>query len=250
MATIAPVLHSFPPELSDLLQEFHLTPVGLSEFGSKLFFAGPYVLKTSSTIASAREEAERMNWLRGKIEVPEVVWFDDDYVLMTRLRGVLLSEDASLASPSAMKGVLSRLRKVSPDNCPFDSSNLALLARARRLVEEGLIQRGKLSSEYGGASPEELLARAERVLPKCDEQAVIHGRLTLESILWGNGEFGGLVDAGLAGVGDPYRDLTFAAMSLGRSTGVSDADAMTILFGGSDWDRARFEFHRMLSEIL
>jgi len=103
------------------------------------------------------DEAERLRWLDGKVQVPRVLSFlvedDWEHLLMTGLPG-LNGVDAGREDPSAvvlgLAGALRQLHAQSIAACPFDETVERRIERAHEQVRSGLVDESDLDEERRG----------------------------------------------------------------------------------------------------
>jgi kanamycin kinase/aminoglycoside 3'-phosphotransferase-2 len=172
-----------------------------------------------------RDEAERLDWLEGKLPVPEIVHYLDDatgvYLVTEAVPGHALTEfnhenDALKRHMTVeLAWGLRRVHALDPTGCPFDHTPARQLAR----LESQLV-------EHSGTAPSDELKAAYTFLnnlkaeqPSADDLVFTHGDPCLPNILIEGDRLSGFIDLGSAGIGDRYRDLALARWSLGYNFG-------------------------------
>lgn len=146
---------------------------------------------------------------------------------------------------------LRSLHRLPVDACPFDSSNDALVAEARRRVAAGIVEADAFDSAYRRYGPNELLAFVEQTELPPSRRVVIHGDARLDNLALdppGPPRWAGL---GRLGAGDPYRDL--ATLSLDLVAGGAASEVLGTFFeacGIDQPDVRRLDFHILLDQLL
>lgn len=245
---------------------FEADRIGMSGAGVRLY--PDAVLKISRDDGSARREAGIMEWLRGKLPVPEILACEREnghqFLLMTRLPGVMLCEGSVLADPLHVTGLLAEaleaVGSVDIAGCPRGAGLDTELAIAREHVERGEVDVENTDPATFGPGgfrdPEHLLRWLEENRPP-ESPAFTHGDMCLPNIFTENGKISGLLDLGGAGVGDPYRDYAIVRRSLhdnldghhGHSCPGFDADVLFDILGISP-DREKLRYYALLDELF
>lgn len=208
-----------------------------------------YFLKTSpavyaSTTYSVLREAAVLQWLSGKVNVPQVVLTAQDaqqeYMITRAAPGVPLAalledEDRALA---VFQEALRQLQAIDISGCPFDSSAAVRLRELAFLVSRGLIDEDYDLSPWPGLhTPQDLLDRLHATIP--DEELVFsHGDLGDSNIFVHNNELH-FIDLGRGGKADRWLDIAFAHRNLREE--VSAAAAARLLRSDAAAKRAFFE---------
>lgn len=211
-------------------------------------------LKKSAAAQSTerRDEAVRLEWLRGRVPVPKVVYVHEDargmWLVMTAVPGVDLTHfnGESPAVKRRLAGELARalrqLHALGPRGCPFDHSAAQELER----LEERLLA---LEASIGdGARLQSAYRKLEvlRHMQPEEDLVLTHGDACLPNVLVLGHEFSGFVDLGAAGRGDRYRDLERACWSLVYNYGEGYDEVFLSAYGIAEPDRAKLDFYRGL----
>jgi aminoglycoside phosphotransferase len=218
-------------------------------------------LKVQSARAapSLRGERDRLLWIAGRLPVPEVVaWAEregHEYLLLSAVPGEPASDAATGAAArrvAALVGAaLRRVHALPAAGCPFDASNETLIAAAKRNVERGAVDAEDFDPERRGRSPADVLVDVRRARPRAPGPSVfLHGDASFPNFLVVRRTLGGVVDWGMAGTGDPYRDLALALRSLGWNHGPRWTDELVAGYGLDALDASRVAFHAMLDELF
>jgi aminoglycoside 3'-phosphotransferase-2 len=204
-----------------------------------------------------RDEAERLQWLEGKLPVPRVVSFvtegGRDFLLMTSVPGVNGAEVAAGEARRVVIGLargLKMLHALPRDGCPFDQSLAAQIERARRRVAAGLVDESDFDEERLGRSARDVLAEIEAQRPSGEVLTLTHGDACLPNIMFEGGQFAGFIDCGRFGVADPYQDLALAARSIAFNLGQEHVRAFFGHYGIVEADEPKLAFYRLLDELF
>lgn len=212
-----------------------------------------YFLKTSpsvyaDTTYSVQREASVMQWLTGKLNVPEVVLTAQDdeqeYMITRAVPGVPLSSLIAAGRPvtALFHQALHQLQSIPIVNCPFDAGAAVRLRELAYLVDSGLIDEDYNFNAWPGlATPQDLLARLHATLP--DEDRVFsHGDLGDSNIFVTDNDTLYFIDLGRGGKADRWLDIAFvhrnlredvsdnAAAQFLTTLGVQDAAAKRLFF--------------------
>lgn len=252
MATTVPVLNPFPPDLADLLSDFSLIPITVGMSGSRVYQAGPYMLKTTSAYSTAEQEAERLRWLDGILPVPEVVWNDRDYLLMTRMDGKPLHElpISGHAAAELLGNAVRMWHLTQMEDRRYSTTNRDWLELVRVRVQNHEVDQAEFEEMFADRTPADLLSEAESLWQENNENTLIHGDFCMPNILFEGDSVVGFVDAGWACFGDPYHDLALAERSLRHNFGDGHADAFWKAYGIRERNERLMQFHSIVDELL
>ena len=229
-------------------QVFHLKSPG----GENLY------LKTAHRVDSElAEEKQRLEWLKGKLSVPEVRLFvqtdERDYLLISEIEGAgahedLWKENVRRAIELLAKGVR-MIHSLPVADCPFDETLEAKIERARRRMELGLADESDFDDERQGRTAEDLFRELIATKPVSEDLVFTHGDYCLPNVLFKDWQISGFVDLGRAGVADRYQDIALLARSVCYNFGEKWTpfvfEALEI---EPDWER--IEFYKLLDEFF
>ncbi|HEX9927981.1 MAG TPA: APH(3') family aminoglycoside O-phosphotransferase [Pyrinomonadaceae bacterium] len=229
-------------------QVFHLK----SSSGENLY------LKTAPCVDSElAEEKQRLEWLKGKLSVPEVRLFvqtdERDYLLISEIEGAgahedLWKEDVPRAIELLSKGVR-MIHSLPVADCPFDETLEAKIERARRRIELGLVDESDFDDERQGRTAEDLFRELIATKPASEDLVFTHGDYCLPNVLFKDWQISGFVDWGRAGVADRYQDIALLTRSVCYNFGEKWTpfvfEALEI---EPDWER--IDFYKLLDEFF
>ncbi len=203
--------------------EYRTDDVGLS--GASVFLFQDRVLKISEAGEESEREYRILMWLKGRLPVPEVLCREvcggKDYLLMTRLSGVMSCDRRYMERPRELISVLAeglkRLWSLDVSGCPCRYGLEERLKAAEKQVEQGRVDVKQTEPETFGAngfrSPLQLLEWLQENRPE-EDLAFSHGDYCLPNIFARDGRLSGFLDLGRAGVADRYQDIALCWRSL------------------------------------
>lgn len=204
-------------------------------------------------------EARILDWLQGKLPVPEVlVYVADDryeYLISTEVAGQNGVRAMATLRPEAlvelMASGLRMIHTLDPATCPFDAGIELRLMQARYNVLNGLVDETDFDPErLGITTTQDILAALERERPATDDLVFTHGDYCLPNIIVRDSMIGGFIDWGRAGVADRYNDLAIASRSIRDNLGTRYEQYFFACYGLEQVDTGKIEYYRMLDELF
>jgi len=255
--------NSLPQTLSETLSGY-IWQQNLTGFSSSQVFhlknAGceNLYLKTAPCVDSElAEERQRLEWLKGKLSVPEVRLFvqtdERDYLLISEIEGAgahedLWKEDVRRAIELLANGVR-MIHSLSVADCAFDETLEAKIEQARRRMELGLVDESDFDDERRGRTAEDLFRELIATKPASEDLVFTHGDYCLPNVLLKDWQISGFVDWGRAGVADRYQDIALLTRSVCYNFGEKWTpfvfEALEI---EPDW--GRIDFYKLLDEFF
>lgn len=212
---------SIKNELKDLTYE--VDSMGMS--GSGIFLFPDRVLKVQEDSEEAASELQAMQWLSGRLSVPEVIAHQCEegksYLLMTRAAGRMACDKCYMRNPEKLTELLSQalqeLWQVDISACPLDWRLDRKLKVAHFYVENNLVDTENVEPETFGPggfkNPEDLLQWLTTHRP-AEELVLSHGDFCLPNIyIEDNGKFS-FIDLGRTGIADKWQDIALCYRSL------------------------------------
>lgn len=186
--------------------DFTVDDVGCSEDGV-LVFGDRFILKYSNDSARLKREAERIDWLHGKLPGAESVAFTEEngtsWYLRTSVNGDSLISERLLRDPDALTDALANavaaLRSLDGAGCPFRSSD-------------------SVGNDF------------------------VHGDLCLPNIYVNEkNELAGFIDVENSGLGDRKYDYSWMLWSLGYNLKTDKYDDMLMKKIGEEFDADAYD---------
>lgn len=212
---------------------------------------------TPGALPELGNEIERTRWLSARnVNVPGILDVFDDgqlcVVLMTALRG---SHPHEAALPIAdivasLARGLRALHALPADDCPFDETTPARLARARAAIEADHVDAGEFDDRNRGRSPLALYQQLAADAPRIEQGIVlVHGDATFDNLLLDAGGNVGFVDCGHAGRGDRYLDLEAITSDIEQHFGPQWLEPFAASYGIA-LDQTKLRFFDDLYELF
>lgn len=223
--------------------------------GGDRFFLKFSHRRFSSTMYGIGREAGVLDWLRGKVSVPDVVLYAENAkweCMVTRavpgkpLSAFLKDENRCV---EAFAEAIRQLQAISIADCPFDSRIAVRLAELAELMRMGKIDRDADLSVYPGVlTPEDLVERLKS--ESISEDPVFsHGDLCDNNLFIDERDRLFFLDLGRGGVSDRWMDITFACQNLAQE--VSEPAVEKFLSRLNLPDRSeRRKYFEMLDELF
>lgn len=257
---------SLPPDLHALIADDAWQEVWIGWTATRVFrLASPHgarYLKIAEPPADLTPEKQRLDWLRGRLPVPQVLHFADDlaaarqYLLLTALPGLPSFDDYFQDRRAhVIAQVAAGLRQIHAtplDDCPFDSQVAALIKRARVRVFEGRVDADRFAAPYQGRPPHSLLDEVIATRPAEEDFVFAHGDYCLPNVLIDpeHAALTGFVDWGDAGIADRYLDLALCARSITYNFGAAWVAPFWAAYGVGEIDHAKVTFFQLLDELF
>jgi kanamycin kinase/aminoglycoside 3'-phosphotransferase-2 len=260
----SPNNEDLPVSLAQMLSGYRRTQIfeGWSE--SKVFRLDGSNNKTLYLKTSPRTperslwaENRRLEWLRPKLPVPELLIFVEDevneYLLMTEIPGKPASQCPDQADVSQIieriAAALHTIHNLAIALCPFDESVDLKIERARQRMKLGLVNETDFDERYHGMSAKELFKEVIDRRPTREDLVFTHGDFCLPNIILKDTSVSGFVDLGRAGVSDRYQDIALITRSIRYNYGLNRDERFLDAYGIKP-DDDKLEFYMLLDELF
>ncbi|MBN1564120.1 MAG: aminoglycoside 3'-phosphotransferase [Anaerolineae bacterium] len=260
MTSLAALQKSLPPDLQALIADvaWHENQIGWS--GVRVFrLTAPdgsaRYLKIAEPPHDLTPEMQRLEWLQGRLPVPQLLYFADtfthQYLLMSEISGLVAFHDHFKDQRGRIIELLAeglrQIHSVPVTDCPFDNQIAALIKRARLNIFEG-----RVSDKIEGRSPHEVLAEVLATRPDEENLVFTHGDYCLPNVLIDPDSLtiNGYIDWGQGGIADPYYDLTQVVRSIVYNFGEDWVAPFWEAFGVAEIDQDKLAFFRKLDDLL
>ena len=216
---------SFPEKIERLLkgEQYTLDQVGMSR--AEVIMLSDKVLKVQEADEEAESEYLMMEWLRGRLPVPEVLCREKQdeksWLLMSRAEGKMSCSEEYLSDPERLVNVLAKglkmLWSVDISGCPCRFDLDKKLEMAAYNVEHGLVDVDNVEpttfGEGGFRDPAHLLRWLKENRPG-EEYVLVHGDYCLPNIFAKGDEVSAFIDLGKTGIADKWQDIALCYRSL------------------------------------
>ncbi len=210
--------------LCDYVWQQNLTGFSSSQvFHLKCASGENLYLKTASCVDSElAEEKQKLEWLAGKLCVPEVRLFvqtdERDYLLISEIEGNashedLWKEDARRAIELLAKG-MRMIHGLPVADCLFDVGLEAKIEQAWVRCKLGLVDESDFDDSRLDRTATDLFRELIAGKPASEDLVFTHGDYCLPNVILCDFVISGYVDWGRAGVADRYQDIALLARSV------------------------------------
>jgi aminoglycoside phosphotransferase len=255
---------SLAPELEKIIGPvvWQQVTIGCSE-AQTYRLAGPvnfYLKIAPDHSKSLFLEKQRLDWLKGRLPVPEALFFGVEegqaYLLLSEVPGLMACDPFFKAElPVVVKLLaegLKMLHSLDIADCPFDQRLEVKLEEAYQNMLAGQVDETDFDAERQGMTARELYQRLIAIRPAREDLVFTHGDYCLPNILIdpAQNQISGFIDLGRAGVAGRYQDLALAARSLSYNLGAEWVSMLFEEYGLTKVDYARIEFYKLLDEFF
>jgi kanamycin kinase len=214
----------------------------------------------ATRVPSAADEAQRMQWARAFLPVPEVVECgrdgDVDWLVTDGLHGTdAVRHPWRETDPDRLVAALARAlanfhARAPVESCPFDFRVDTALDFVRTRVAHGLVvPDDDFHDTHRHLTAADALAALERAAPRAEDLVVCHGDYCFPNILFDDaGEVTGYVDLGELGVADRWWDLAVATWSIDWNIAPGYGEAFLEAYGAPS-DPSRAAWYRLLYDL-
>ena len=222
------------------------------------------VLKISGTAPDSVNEWRVMEYLAGKLPVPEVLCRESadgrEYVIMSRLDGEMSCAERYLDDvPTLVKGLVEGLKMLWSVPLPEGLTDFSLeneLDDAEKRLDsiDWTEKPDELKAEFPAAG--DLLHWLRANKPE-EDRVLSHGDYCLPNLFLENGRVSGFLDLGHCGIADRYRDISLGLKSLKNNLGgvfggpVREGYDPALLFDtlGMTPDDEKLRYYLLLDEL-
>jgi aminoglycoside phosphotransferase len=203
-------------------------------------------------------EKERLEWLQGKLPVPEVVYYGQDdsneYLLITEIEGINASDKSfEMMLPQLLQQLAYGLRavhEIQVANCPFNQRLDSKIEEAKMRVENKLVDEENFDQRRQGLKSKDLFNEVLCKKPITEDLVFTHGDYCLPNIIIYKGKVRGFIDLGRAGVADRYQDLALAIRSITYNFGNEHIHAFLNEYSLTELDESKVHYYQLLDEFF
>ena len=251
----------YPDELKNILLGMKLKEDDIGKSTSKVLRyyddQKAYYLKIQANAEIIRE-AQILDWLKGKLPVPEIMYYDFyegyGYLLLAEIEGQILSSSYYLNRPEEPVKLLADgikiLQSISIDNCSFDARLDRKLEIALNNIKNNLVDIADWEEDNKFSSPVELFIYLKNNRPKNQTLSFTHGDYTLANILGKGSRISGFIDWGRGGVADIYQDIALAVRSLKHKFNTDKYIDLFFKYLDTEPDWERINYYILLDELF
>jgi aminoglycoside phosphotransferase len=215
-------------------------------------------IQPNNSVENLYHEKEKLEWLQGKLSVPEVLYYDKDeaneYLLITEIKGINASDKLYEANLSYLMELLAlglkTLHSLSIESCPFNQKLDVKIEEAKRRVENGLVDEEDFDKVRKGLKARELFEELISKKPLIEDLVFTHGDYCLPNIIIDKGKVSGFIDLGRAGVSDRYQDLALAIRSITYNFGKEYIPFFLKGYGVKELDDQKIFYFQLMDEFF
>jgi aminoglycoside phosphotransferase len=255
---------ALPMDLSKTLSGYswRRITIGHSESKTYLLTGAKYnfylKIQPPSSVVKLFSEKERLEWLQGKLTVPEVVYYDrndsQEYLLLTEVKGINASDKCfETMVPKLMKQLAYGLRtvhEISIGDCPFNERLEHKIKEAKSRVERNLVNEEDFDQSRKGKRAGELFNELLSNKPLGEDLVFTHGDFCLPNIVINEGQVSGFIDVGRSGVADRYQDIALAIRSTAYNFGYQHVNRFLEEYDIKQLDESKVHFYQLLDEFF
>lgn len=255
---------SLPPNLANAISGYAWQQIDIGFSSAQVFRLeaeneNSLYLKIDSRTSkfSLRQEKIKLEWLKNRLLVSEVLLFAEDetseYLLLSEIPGVNASDDSLKNDiPRTIEQLASGLKmihKLPIRNCPFDQRLNYKIEIAKERMINGLVEEEDFDEERQGRTAEDLFKELLATVPTDENLVFTHGDYCVPNVILENGNLSGFVDWGSAGVADRYQDIALLTRSVWYDFG-EDWEESVFAFYGIEPDWKKIHFYRLFDEFF
>lgn len=230
---------------------------------------GAYLkIAEAGSIARLGREREVLGWLKGKLDVPDVLKFEEhdgkEFSLVSEITGVtapayvenLENREQFLSFVAKVGIILRRLHSLPIDGCELNMGLDVKLAWAAKNIENGLVDEDDFDEDNAGRTGADIYQELLDKKPVDEDLVFTHGDVSLPNIIMMRGEVNGLIDLGLGGVADRYQDISLCLRSFIFDSRWTDEAVVKIneifckAYGIESVDEDKLYYYRLLDELF
>ncbi len=223
--------YPIPDSIKDIIgkRDYVKDTIGMSD--SEVICFDDMVLKIEKEGEESDNEHRILQWLQGKIPVPEIIVSEKkngfSYLLMTRIYGVMACDEFYLQHPKELIHLLVEGLKiiwtVDISNCPYNNDLDNKLRLAEYRVKNNLCTDDVEPDTYGENGFKDSKELFNWLASNKPEERLVfsHGDYCLPNVFIKNGGISGFIDLGRAGTADKWQDIALCVRSIEHNFGMN-----------------------------
>ncbi len=214
----------------------------------------------NGTTYDVEREKDIMLWLKGKLPVPKVLYFEQygdwKYLLMSEVDGVLCYKEYEIyKDPKQIVALYAEcvklLQAIDISDCPFNNNSDNRLIELEYLLNNNLadVDCENWEEDTPFKEPGELYDFLKANKPR-EELAFSHGDLCDSNILLENSKISGFIDLGRSGKADKWYDIAFCVRSIKEDIGEERYVKLFFDLLGTEPDWEKINYYILLDELF
>jgi len=266
------LLPSFPVGIISQITGYTCTKdyIGCSSAGVYRYEQNDDVLflKIAEVSDEIRRESNLLGWLKGKVPVPDVLYYGEQdgyaFLLMTKADGFMAcdcqADDEGVQDKvhepigqtvKLLADALLMLQAVDIQDCPFKNTLDYKLTSALYNIDHDLVDMDDFEKSNDFDSPMELYRWLVENRPP-EECCFTHGDFCLPNIFIDEKIVTGFIDVGRGGIADKWQDIALCVRSLGYNLQHTEQqEYIDLLFAylGIQPDEVKLRYYILLDEL-
>lgn len=251
-------MENLPPSIQSLTETARVTPITVGMSADDVYRIDTdtvYYLKIGQNLSA---ETERLQWLDGKLPIPQVVHYevynDEHFLLTAEVQGVMMmNADLPISWRIDLMAEGARMwHSLDMSDCPFGNTLHQQISHARQQLDNNKVDEYRFDAQFYGKTAHELYADLLNAMPDDDDEDLVltHGDFCLPNILVDEqtGHITGFVDLGEIGVSDRHLDLVLASRSIQYNFGSKWINRFYDAYGMKR-DNLKYHFYWILNEF-
>ncbi|SEN31506.1 APH(3') family aminoglycoside O-phosphotransferase [Lihuaxuella thermophila] len=257
------MIDSLPEEISLFVRNMNWRKDTVGRSGDEVYQLTSktqhYYLKIKSEPGTEllKLESQVLNWLKGKLPVPEVVCYHNDsfkeYLLITEVPGLMASDPGWQDKKKVVRSLAEGLRWIHSlpiETCPFSYPAGLLVQAAGERVRLGMVDEDDFDPCRMGKRAAELYEELVRSEPVYNDEVFTHGDYCLPNVILSPSGVSGFIDWARGGAADRYRDLGIAARSIADNFGDTYIPYFFEAYELKAIDEEKIKFFQLLDEFF
>jgi len=197
---------AFPQKIKEIIGECDILKIHVGMSSSSVYKLSSrsqrnFYLKVNPTAgqASFLDEIQRMEWLQGKLPVPEVVEYiaaeGQELMLLTEVPGITCLEAMETMPVRRIAVLLAAglhtIHHIDITRCPFDERLSTKLLRAQHNLDHGYVDETDFDEERQGMTGKEVMNHLYRLRPVSEDLVFTHGDYCLPNVILQHGQISG-----------------------------------------------------------
>ncbi len=206
---------------------------------------------------SLSDEKLKLEWLKNRLPVPEVLLFAEDestdYLLLSEISGLPASADSLKTDvPRVIEQLVNGLKMIHSlpfEDCPFDSNVDSVIGIVRERISKNLIDTSDFDEERQGRTAEDIFRELIETKPSGEDLVFTHGDYCLPNVILKDKKLNGFIDLGNAGIADKYQDIALLTRSIKDNFSEEYEEKVFEIYGiEPDWKK--IHFYKLLDEFF
>ncbi|HZR38895.1 MAG TPA: APH(3') family aminoglycoside O-phosphotransferase [Ktedonobacteraceae bacterium] len=249
-------INYLPADLRGQLDTTHWRAITVGRSGTRVFRVKDGYLKINLLTAShsLQAEKERLQWLQGRLPVPQVYYYGRDaaheYLLLSAIPGTMSCDPVFKENMPELIHLLAEalhmLHAVDITNCPFDARLPHRLSAQQRALNKP-----RVASQTQEQDIKERYEQLLQMFPASEDLVFTHGDFCLPNIIIDRrrARISGFIDWERGGIADRHIDLERTCWSLSYNFDTSWIPSLLEAYGLKNIDQGKMLFYGRLEDL-